>query len=148
MLGSLARKLRALGFDTAYYRSGDDGGLIALAMLEKRVILTADRSLEARARAKGVNAVLLTGETDRARMRTLHREAKPLGIHFLRGEPRCSVCGGQLEVVTKASVLGEVPAAVQRRHRLFFRCVSCGHLYWRGTHWRKLMSLSRLLGPD
>ena len=50
MLGSLARKLRALGFDTAYYKSGDDLGIITLAARSSRIILTADRSLASLAR--------------------------------------------------------------------------------------------------
>jgi hypothetical protein len=146
MLGSLARKLRALGFDTAYYRSGDDAGIIERSVLESRIILTADRSLGARADAVGTKAILVVGDSDRERVRSIAARAAAGGIDLVRGDPLCSLCGGDLRRVKKDEVSGEVPPEVGRRHRLFFRCVSCGQLYWRGSHWKKLMSVARQLG--
>jgi len=145
MLGSLARKLRALGFDAYYYRSGDDSGLRALAAREGRIILTADRSLAARANAAGVRAIIALGESDGQRVSSISRAADASGIDLVRGDPLCSLCGGELRVAKKTEVLG-VPPAVLRRHRLFFECVTCGQVYWRGSHWKKLMSLARRLG--
>jgi hypothetical protein len=146
MLGSLARKLRALGFDTAYYKSGDDAGIMERSVLESRIILTADRSLAARADAAGTKAILVIGDSDRERVRSMAARAAAGGIGLVRGDPLCSICGGELRTVKKAEVTGEVPPEVGRRHRLFFRCISCGQLYWRGSHWKKLMSVARQLG--
>jgi hypothetical protein len=146
MLGSLARKLRALGFDTAYYKSGDDAGIMERSVLESRIILTADRSLAARADAVGTKAILVIGDSDRERVRSMAARAAAGGIGLVRGDPLCSICGGELRTVKKAEVTGEVPPEVGRRHRLFFRCISCGQLYWRGSHWKKLMSVARQLG--
>lgn len=145
MLGSLARKLRALGFDTSYYRSGDDSGVIRLALREERVILTSDRSLASRASTRGLSVVLVTGRNDGARVSVLAQTAKALGLRLLRGEPLCSLCGGELETLTRAQAAGHVPPSVEGRHRLFFRCNSCGQFYWRGSHWKKLRSLARRL---
>jgi len=145
MLGSLARKLRALGFDAAYYKSGDDAGLLERSVLESRIILTADRSLAARAEAMGVKAMLVVGDSDRERVGSIAGWASASGIVLMRGDPLCSLCGGELRSVGKDD-LSEVPPAVRRRHRLFFRCNSCGQLYWRGSHWKKLMSVARRLG--
>ena len=146
MLGSLARKLRALGFDTEYYRSGDDAGMIELASDSGRVILTSDRSLASRANAKGVAAILVTGGSDGARIGAAARGAVHLRTPMVRGDPLCSVCNGRLQKVAKKEILGQVPPSVSARHRLFFRCMSCGHIYWRGSHWKKLMGLARQLG--
>ncbi len=145
MLGSLARKLRALGFDTSYYRSGGDAGIINVAAREGRIILTSDRSLASWASTRGLRAILVTGRSDGARIGTIARSAPGLGIRLVRGEPLCSVCGGGLVTLRRKDVAGRVPHSVERRHRLFYRCLSCGQLYWRGSHWKKLRSLARRL---
>ena len=147
MLGSLARKLRALGFDAAYYRSGEDADLLALSLRERRVVLTADRTLAARARAKGIRAILIVGDSDGKRIGSLARSAAAEGIKLVRGDPLCSLCGGELRRVGK-DVAAEAPPSVRRSHRLFFECTSCGQLYWRGSHWKKLMSLARRLSQE
>jgi hypothetical protein len=146
MLGSLARKLRALGFDTTYYRSGDDVGLIELAAREDRVILTSDRSLAARSAKRRLKVILLTGGNDSARVRALARAARPAGITLVAGDPLCSICGGGLRRLSKKEVTGHVPASVEGRHRFFFKCPVCGQIYWRGSHWKKLRLLARQLG--
>jgi len=145
MLGSLARKLRALGFDAAYYKSGDDTELMELSRREGRIILTADRSLAARADAKGIRALLVTGNSDGKRIGALARGAAARGFILTRGDPLCSICGGPLRVVARDEISEKVPPSVRRRHRLFFRCSSCGQMYWRGSHWKKLISLARRL---
>ena len=148
MHGSLARKLRALGFDTDYHRNGTDASLLAKSSREGRVILTSDRELAARATAKGISAVLLRSKSDGGRVAEVAAYFRESSKPLIRGPPLCSVCGGELLSVGKAEAKGDVPPAVVNRHRLFFRCVDCGHLYWRGSHWKKLRSLSLRLGQD
>ena len=142
LLGSLARKLWALGFDAAYYRSGEDTGLIERSVRESRIILTADRSLAARAESKGLSVILIRGDSDKERVRAIATGAEAKRIDLVRGDPLCSLCGGELRPVKKAEISTEVPPTVWRRHRLFFRCTACGQLYWRGSHWKRLMSLA------
>ena len=145
MLGSLARKLRAFGFDATYYRAGDDAGLLRLSLREDRIILTADRSLGVRADAKGIRAIVLVGDSDRERLSSLAHRAPAAGVSLVRGDPLCSLCGGELRTVKRIEISGRVPPSVRRRHRLFFLCESCGQIYWRGSHWKRLMSLARRL---
>jgi len=145
MLGSLARKLRALGFDTTYYNQGGDKGLLTLASQEGRVILTSDRQLVSRAHPAGVSAFLVMGDTDRTRIRGIVREARLEGLHLVPGDSLCSLCGAELYHLPRAAAQQVVPPSVGRRHRLFFRCSKCGQVYWHGGHWKKLMSLARLL---
>ncbi len=145
MHGALARKLRAIGFDSAYYREGGDAGIIELAAREGRVVLSSDRSVVSKASSRGLPAILLKGKTDGARIGELSAEAARLGITLRRGGSLCSLCGGELRVLTRAEVSGLVPLSVETRHRLFYRCASCGHLYWHGGHWKKLRSLARRL---
>ena len=143
MLGSLARKLRAFGLDTAYYRTGDDSGIVQLARSEGRMIITADRGLAALARSRGVAALLATGRTDGARISSLVDSARSAGLPIVRGPALCSLCGGSLEAISRADAASSVSPSILRRHRIFLRCMSCGHLYWRGSHWKKLRRLER-----
>jgi len=145
MLGSLARKMRALGFDTLYYSAGDDGGIMRIARSAGRVILTADRSLAERARTGRASVLLISGKRDSRRLASLLIAAKSSGISLVRGEPLCSLCNGDLQTMKRADVVGQVPPSVARRHRLFFKCAECGQYYWKGSHWKKLRWLERIL---
>ena len=147
MLGSLCRKLRVLGFDTTYYKTGNDSGIITLALAQKRVILTSDRSLAASATSNGLSAILVGGKSDGERISAMSRAAAASGTRLIRGDSLCSLCGGELSTLRRNEVLGEVPPSVVNRHRVFYRCKDCRHLYWRGSHWKKLRSLSRRLKP-
>jgi uncharacterized protein with PIN domain len=146
MLGSLARKLRAFGFDTSYFRGGEDSELIRLAASERRIILSSDRFLVERARKRDLAALLVSGRTEGERIGTLRSGAATAGLSLVSGNPRCSVCNGDLERVTKALVRGKVPHLVETHHRVFYRCLNCGKYYWRGSHWKKLRWLERRLG--
>ncbi|MDG6989967.1 MAG: hypothetical protein JRM99_00935 [Nitrososphaerota archaeon] len=145
MLGSLARKLRALGFDTTYYRTGGDQGLLDAAVQERRVILTSDRALAAAAGKRNVTALLMAGRSDGDRVSAIAAAYRRMGVPLARSDPFCSLCGGELEALRRADVAGRVPGSVERRHRAFFRCAACDKLYWRGSHWKKLRSLARRL---
>src|SRR4029077_652480 len=54
MLGRLARWLRALGYDTLYFRDAPDRRLLALALTDQRRLLTRDAALARRARDAGL----------------------------------------------------------------------------------------------
>jgi hypothetical protein len=146
MLGSLARKLRAFGFDATYYREGGDDGIIRAARSERRVVLTSDKSLYARMQSERIPSFLLSGHTDGQRIASLLRSAKRERVVLKRGEPLCSLCGGPLEQLDRNSASPLVPHPVARRHRLFYLCGTCGKIYWRGGHWKKLRRLERGFG--
>lgn len=142
MLGSMARKLRIFGFDTAYFSEGEDRALEKLAARERRVILTSDEELFALSSRRGIPAYLVKGRTDGVRLASLWKQAGLSPEFRRRLGSRCAVCNGVLEVVRKENALAlGVPAKVVSRHRLFFRCASCGKLYWRGRHWDRLRRL-------
>ncbi len=148
MLGSLARKLRIFGFDTLYFKEGDDVTLERLARKEGRVILTSDAALSQHAEALGLGSVLVRGRTDRSRLVSI---ANQLGSEALarRGEKvvsRCALCNGVLEQLGRSDAArAGLPPRVVARHRLFYRCSSCSKVYWRGKHWARLWRLSASL---
>jgi uncharacterized protein len=140
MLGSMARKLRAFGFDTSYFSGGDDE-LMEVARSEERVVVTADRALAARCGRRGIPVLLVRGATDGARLSSMRGAATQARIPLAPGDARCSVCNGGLRPLGRGEAGGMVPESVLARHRLFFRCADCGRVYWRGSHWKKLRYL-------
>jgi uncharacterized protein with PIN domain len=145
MLGSLARKLRIFGFDTVYFREGPDSELLALAKAQGRVVLTSDQALAAGAKRRGVVALLVEGRSERKRLASLEEGAK-LGSLFIKaGASRCALCNTPLEPLKRLHVEADLPAGVKSRHRVYHRCPECDKLYWKGSHWRKLMRLSSIL---
>lgn len=145
MLGSLARKLRVFGFDTVYFRIGPDSNLRKIASEERRIILTADRSLWREANSSKLDALLLEGQNDRERLRSLVEKASKASIRLKPGETRCAVCNGSLLIVRRADVSSRIPRGVFRRHRLYYECTQCGRLFWKGKHWSRLRRLSYIL---
>jgi len=148
MLGSLARKLRAFGFDSAYYKDISDSKILSLCGRNGRVLITADRGLAALAKARGLPAVLVSGGTDGRRMSAMVKAARESGFPLRMGEPRCSVCNGELRGASRAAVRVAVPASVARRHRAFQQCSECGQVYWKGGHWKKLRRLRKLFEAE
>ena len=145
MLGSLARKTRALGFDTTYYSHGDDEGIMRVAKSENRVVLTADKYLAGRARSGRARILFVSGNSDGRRLASMLLAARSSGVTLVRGGSLCSLCGGVLQKIRKSDVAGRVPLAVERHHRLFYRCLACGRYYWKGSHWKKLRWFERIL---
>jgi uncharacterized protein with PIN domain len=60
---------------------------------------------------------------------------------------RCTRCNEPLERVDPASVRCQVPAAVARHHQAFWRCLGCGWLYWKGSHWAAMRRQIAALCP-
>jgi uncharacterized protein with PIN domain len=145
MLGSLARKLRIFGYDTAYFRTGHDEDLIAQANRERRILVTSDRALSEVASRRGVTAILVKGTRDSRRIADLAEKARKNGIVLSGGEPRCAVCNGTLRRIGRLEAEANVPRSVSKRHRIFQSCVDCGKVYWRGSHWTRLRALGRPL---
>lgn len=130
MLGSIATKLRILGFDSTYDKESQDHELISEAALEGRVLVTSDQVLWLRAKQRHIRAILIKAATERERLIELCQKA---GIDHLDLSvvSRCSACNSMLEEIGQKDDLG----------RTIFKCTNCSKLFWRGSHWRKLDSL-------
>ena len=124
MLGNVARKLRMLGYDTEYTA---DGAGVEAAASSGRILVTKNSALLRRAARLHVTAV--TGDTEHTIMRRLLRGHTPA----VSGErARCAICNGATEGVPLHQALDRAPPGIM--HTKFWGCVSCGHLYWEGTH--------------
>ncbi len=131
-LGTLARRLRLLGVDTAYVNDADDASLVAQANAEGRLLLTQDRRLLMR-RALRRGAFVRGSRPDEQLDDVLNRFALPLLPYT-----RCPVCGAALQLVTKADVLDLLEPGTRRTQHDFRRCTSCGRVYWHGAHAARL----------
>lgn len=127
-LGTLARRLRLLGIDTAYHNDMDDPALVVQANAERRVLLTQDRGL-LRRRALWLGAYVRGSRADDQLRDLLDRFAPPL-----RPWTRCTACNGELAEVAKSEVAQELEAGTRRTYDAYGRCRDCGQVYWRGAH--------------
>lgn len=131
-LGTLARRLRLVGVDTAYGNDLDDDTLIEIANAERRILLTQDRGL-LRRRSLWLGAHVRGRRPDDQLVDVLTRFAPPL-----RPWTRCTACNAPLGAVGKSEVEAQLEAGTRRTYDVFARCSSCGRVYWRGAHHRHL----------
>jgi uncharacterized protein len=135
MVGRLARYLRFVGCDTEYVRGASDQEVLDRARREDRVILTRDRALAGRASA----ALLLTSPNLADQWKAVRR-AYPEVPSQPRFE-RCTECNGRLEPFLPGPGRPRpegVPWDRVERGLGLFRCSSCGHCYWEGSHTRSI----------
>jgi len=131
MLGSLARWLRILGYDTDYANRRDDAELVRIARAEKRVLLTRDRELASR---RGVPVLLVESQSLDEQLAQVTSAYTPPGP----GARRCPVCNATLVQAQPQEVADRVPPYVLRQHRHFQRCPDCERIYWQGSHWQHM----------
>lgn len=134
MLGTLAKWLRILGYDTVLDPALDDHQLARLARAEGRVLLTRDREL---ARRRGLAAVLVASENLEEQIRQVLAE---LDLVPERTYSRCPVCNVPLQNLDAAAARAHVPPYVARTQEQFSICPACHRVYWRGTHWQQMES--------
>jgi len=127
-LGTLARRLRLLGLDTAYSNQADDGELVEQANAQHRLLLTQDRGLLCR-RALRAGAYVRGARPDDQLADVLDRFAPELSPFT-----RCPACNGSLAAVSKASVDPLLRPGTRRTYEDFSQCDDCRKVYWRGAH--------------
>jgi uncharacterized protein with PIN domain len=140
MLHRLGRWLRAGGHDTEIAKAGGpDGPLLHLALAEDRKLLTRDRAILQRKRAREV-VVLLSGDK-------VHEQAgylgRMLGVDWLANPfSRCMICNTKLEVASPAAA-EMAPPRVRAANLPICHCAGCGRLYWPGSHERRIRETLR-----
>ena len=133
-LGTLARNLRLLGFDTLWERDLDDDVIIDIAARERRIILTRDKGILKNGNVthgywlRATDPGVQLGEVIRAL--DLAGRINPY--------TRCMECNGELENISRSDAAWSVPLQVYLVYREFKRCRRCSRVYWRGSHLRRL----------
>jgi uncharacterized protein with PIN domain len=134
-LGTLGRRMRLLGLDTAYDRHADDDALLETSLTQERVLLTRDRGLLHR-RALLWGAHVNAEVPDEQLREVLDRFAPPL-----QPWTRCPACNGTLVDAPKSEVRAQLEVGTRRCYQTFRRCRECGHVYWRGAHAHRLQAI-------
>lgn len=131
MLGTLAKWLRILGFDTLYFRAIDDNELIRISRQQQRILLTKDNQL---AKKRIDKYILISSDKLFDQLKevlSIISHQKKLSLNLFS---RCIKCNSELAEVDKKMIFNEVPEFVYRKYESFFRCTNCGNVYWEGTH--------------
>jgi len=139
-LGTLARYLRLLGFDTAWSNDLDDETIIDRALAQGRIILTRDLGILRNGRVshgywlRHTDPVLQMQELVRA----LHLRGS------IKPFVRCMECNGEVQAIAREQAAPLVPLQVFLVYRDFKRCADCGRVYWAGSHQPRLERLVEL----
>ena len=133
-LGRLARKLRLLGFDTLYSNAYADKEIVGIAAEQRRIVLTRDRRL--------LHAKVVTHGYWVRSVRVGEQVAEVVRRFDLAGQvkpfSRCAECNGEIEPVAKEEVADRLEPKTKLYYDRFYRCRSCGKIYWEGTHVGKI----------
>lgn len=136
-LGRLAKHLRLLGFDTRFQTHSPDEWLARVSADEGRWLLTRDRALLFRAIIR--RGYLVRSPAPREQLSAVlarhscAASARPLS--------RCLVCNAGLTSESLETGLAEAPPKTRLWCREFHRCPACRKLYWKGSHYDRLMAL-------
>lgn len=140
-LGGLARWLRAAGYDAALAPAVPVHRLPDEALRLGRVLVTSDtETLERRLVADGsLRVVWLPSALTTAEK--LGLVLRDLGLALC--DPRCMACGGELVPRPKESVRRRIPPRTALWKDEYFVCAACDRLFWRGTHWERIVPALR-----
>jgi len=134
-LGKLARWLRLLGFDAVYRNDFTDEALIGQALVESRIILTQDRGILKRSCVTH-GYFVRSCRADGQILEVLRRFDL---ARLIRPFTRCLPCNGEVLPVEKSSILDLLPRRTSKDFVDFYQCRACGKIYWRGSHYERMM---------
>ncbi len=130
-LGRLAKWLRILGFDTAYYNQDNLSSLIIQALRDERIILTRNQRLP---QTRCLKIVLIKNEKIKKQVEEALKTLK-IVLEPEMMSSSCILCNTKLAVIAKDKVKDKVPEYVFKTQSDFITCPQCQRIYWQGTHW-------------
>lgn len=137
MLGTLAKWLRICGFDTYYAkRHMKDKKLMDIAKKENRVIVTRDKELVYNARREQIKVIKIDTYILDEQIKKVIGKTKINKKSILT---RCLICNTILKEIPKKEVKDKVPSKVFENHEEFLSCPKCKKIYWKGTHYQKML---------
>lgn len=140
-LGKLARYMRMAGIDTLYEKDYEDNEIIQLAEAQNRTALTRDLGI---LKDKQLSRGYFVRNTDPQKQIEEIVSRFDLRDH-IREVFRCISCNGLINPVEKESVIEELPPKTQDIFDEFYRCDSCGKVYWKGSHFKRIDEFLRQL---
>jgi len=137
-VGKLAKWLRIMGYDAAFFNGSNDSHMVAIALKEGRIILTKDTQIMKRrvVTSGRLKAIFIEADEPEQQMRQLIGELNLDG--WFRPFALCLECNQPLVERSKEEVKGLVPPYVFQTQNQYMECPACHRIYWRGTHWRAM----------
>lgn len=134
-LGKLARSLRMLGFDRSYANDYTDSQIADIAVSENRVVLTRNVGL---LKLKIIHGGywLRSQQPKEQLQEVLQRFQLTTAMCPFT---RCMACNGVINLVPKAQVLAQLQPKTKAYYEHFYQCKSCKQVYWKGSHYEKML---------
>jgi len=143
-LGRLTKYLRMMGFDVSYENNFDDEEIVELSLKEKRAILTKDRGILKRNNVTHGYFVRSSKAEEQVKeilnRFNLQKEIKEFS--------RCIECNELLKPVKKEEVINQLPPKVSRSQNEFYICPACNKIFWKGTHYQRMLTFIQRLGIE
>ena len=134
-LGKLARNLRMCGFDTLYENDYSDSDIVRISISEKRIILTRDKGILKTGRV--THGYFVRSEIPDEQL------SEVISYFQLSGKitplVRCLECNGIIEKIEKQEVTHLLEPNTKKFFNEFYRCSKCKKVYWKGSHYDKMM---------
>ncbi len=142
MVGTLAKWLRILGYDTVYMPEVSPASVKREARRQDRILLTRRTCF---LNQKDVPPfVFIRADRFREQLKQVCTDLQlTVSSSLLR---RCSVCNRELETIDRERVQSRVPTYVWQTQSTFFRCRQCQRIYWNATHRERILEELRHMG--
>ncbi|RME17403.1 MAG: hypothetical protein D6797_02595 [Bdellovibrio sp.] len=136
MLFDVAKYLRFMGYGVEVMRSGTpDKEILARTEEDGLVLITADKELYKIAKKNGDGTIFLDIRKSLEEKLAIVIKKANLYLDFERS--RCPKCGGELHYIDSKDV--NVPEFIKKTHKKVQECLSCKHVYWKGSHWEAMV---------
>ncbi len=145
MLGSLARWLRAAGYDATWREGIPDWDLIRHARDEGRILLSCDTGIFKIGIVRDGELPALQIPNQLTTEEQLRLVMKHFGL--TPRTPRCMACGGELREVDREQLRDRVPPRSFAWASRFWECQSCRQPFWEGTHWQRIAQVLEQFEP-
>ena len=134
-LNRLSKWMRMLGYDSVVSKSISFNNIMRIAAKDRRIILTRDKKHLKLANKQKV--VLITSVNHLQQIEELMDILKfDEDLLFTR----CLECNKLLYEISKDRIKELVPEYILEHQKLFKICRKCGRIYWRGTHYKKMLT--------
>lgn len=135
-LGKLARLLRMLGIDTAYRNDYTRQEFIEVAKSGQRILLSKDRSF---AKLPEIEFFQINSSDSFKQLKQVieHYQLTPLFAPFTR----CLYCNCLLDKKDKKEIVSRLLPKTIRHFDEFWQCPCCGRLYWKGSHYDRMLKV-------
>jgi uncharacterized protein with PIN domain len=127
----LGKYLRCLGYDAEWERGAGTRELAARARADGRALLTRNTRLGTEIEPPPAWLVLASEDPVAQLAQVVETFQLDPGQHLFT---RCIRCNVELEGASPEEIAARVIEPVRARHNSFFRCPSCGTVFWRGSH--------------